>query len=595
MINNPMSQMADAQKLTITQLQQALRNGTIDPQVGQIVLASKIKQAKDAKAAMAAQMPKQPPVAQQNMAYGQGVDTLASNLPTVSAAQGGIISFAGNTDGSYVNPDFSAPGLSQADVDYSNALHDTFLYDPTFQQTAGTILSPGVSSFNYLADKIGGTAWVRDPKTGKLVRRSDLPQATAADKQAARLREQQAGLAQREAYNKKQQEARILANPAQLNGPYALDMNPEALAAKQAQLLQSRTAAGEKPADAKAKLTLDDYLGGAGAGDAGAGGGARGAGSQGIGGYKIKPYDDKEYRSMLESEMNPATGKPWTYEEKAAENRKQGEAAGIDYDVYKSQREELNKLKEKSAKRSKLDEAMPWLAASEAFARQPRAGEAPQSTVGAITSALGAYGKSATELDEKELARQDKIRTEGNALALAQNAFNQAQFSGNKADIKEAQSTVRAIRTNLANLGVESTKAQNEVAKTVYETQAKKDIAAMQEAGANARYGREDQTIGRLARIIQAAHPEMPLDEVMKEAYRTKGAASIYSADARTKQGTMNEYNDWLKENKFKFLGNVKPPSYPEWLGMMGLSGAGAPAGGAAAVDTTGFVDRTKY
>jgi hypothetical protein len=197
-------------------------------------------------------------------------------------------------------------------------------------------------------------------------------------------------------------------------------------------------------------------------------------------------------------------------------------------------------------------------------------------------------------MDEKELARQDKIRTEGNSLAIAMNAEAQAQYSGNKAELKEAQNAVKAARANLAGLKVKGVDQQNELAKTIYETQAKKDIAAMQEAGANARYGREDQTIGNLARIIQAAHPEMPLDEVMKEAYRTKGAASIYGADARTKQGTMNEYNDWLKENKFKFLGNKKPPSYQEWLGMMGLSGAGAPAG-AAAVDTSGFVDRTKY
>jgi hypothetical protein len=175
------------------------------------------------------------------------------------------------------------------------------------------------------------------------------------------------------------------------------------------------------------------------------------------------------------------------------------------------------------------------------------------------------------------------------------NAEAQAQYSGNKAELKEAQNAVKAARANLAGLKVKGVDQQNELAKTIYETQAKKDIAAMQEEGANARYGREDQTIGNLARIIQATHPNMPLDEVMKEAYRTKGAASIYSADARTKQGTMNEYNDWLKENKFKFLGNVKPPSYPDWLKMMGLSGAGAPAGGAAAVDTSGFVDRTKY
>ena len=543
MINNPMSQMADAQKLTITQLQQALRNGTIDPQVGQIVLASKIKQAKDAKTAMAAQMPKQPPVAQQNMAYAQGVDTLASNLPTVSAAQGGIVSFEEGgeviraNEGLYVPTDFSAPGLSQADVDYSNAMNASFLGNPTFQQTAGTILSPGISSFNYLADKIGGTAWVRDPKTGKLVRKSDLPQATAADKQAARLREQQAGLAQREAYNKKQQEARLLANPAQLNGPYALDMNPEALAAKQAQLLQNRTADGEKPVDAKAGPTLEDFLGNRESAS------LRtrrpgGAGSQGIGGYKITPYDDSELQTMLESEYNQATKKPWTYEEKAAENRKQGEAAGIDFDVYKSQREELNKLKEKSAKRSKLDEAMPWFAASEAFARQPKAGEAPQSTVGAITGALGAYGKSATEIDEKEELRKDKIRSEGNALALAQNAFNQAQFSGNKADLKEAQSAVRAARTNLANLNIKGVDQQNKVAEDVYKANVEMAKTQMSVDASMYSADKAQNTVMNIARAIQGDNPGMTNSEAIKQAYEISnpGFAAINQRDAASQR-----------------------------------------------------------
>ena len=534
MINNPMSQMADAQKLTITQLQQALRNGTIDPQVGQIVLASKIKQAKDAKAAMAAQMPKQPPVAQQNMAYGEGVPALPTNLPAQGMAQGGIISFAGNTDGSYVNPDFSAPGLSQADVDYSNAMHDTFLYNPEFQQAAGTILSPGISSFNYLTDKIGGTAWVRDPKTGKLVRKSELPKT---DIQAERLKKYQAGLAQREAYNKKQQEARILANPAQLNGPYALDMNPEALAAKQAQLLQNRTADGEKPVDAKAGPTLEDFLGNRESAS------LRtrrpgGAGSQGIGGYKITPYDDSELQTMLESEYNQATKKPWTYEEKAAENRKQGEAAGIDFDVYKSQREELNKLKEKSAKRSKLDEAMPWFAASEAFARQPKAGEAPQSTVGAITGALGAYGKSATEIDEKEELRKDKIRSEGNALALAQNAFNQAQFSGNKADLKEAQSAVRAARTNLANLNIKGVDQQNKVAEDVYKANVEMAKTQMSVDASMYSADKAQNTVMNIARAIQGDNPGMTNSEAIKQAYEISnpGFAAINQRDAASQR-----------------------------------------------------------
>jgi hypothetical protein len=544
-MNNPMSQMADAQKLTITQLQQSLRNGTIDPQVGQLVLNAKINEDKKRKAALAAQMPKQPPVAQQNMAYNQGVDTLASNLPTVSAAQGGIISFEEGGEviraANGLPPDsFSAPGLSQADVDYSNAMNASFLGNPTFQQTAGTILSPGISSFNYLADKIGGTAWVRDPKTGKLVRKSDLPQATAADKQAARLREQQAGLAQREAYNKKQQEARILANPAQLNGPYAPDMNPEAMAAKQAQMLQNRFApTEEKPVDA---------LGGAGAGNAGAGNvGARRAGNQGIAdGYKIQKYDDSEFRNMLTEEMNPATGKAYTYAEKAAERLAQLKELGYDPDALKNQKADLEKRKEKSAERSKLDEASKWFAASEAFARQPKAGEAPQSNIAAITGALGAYGKTAVDLDEKELARQDKIRTEGNALALAMNADVQAQFSGNKADLKESQNAIKAIRTSLANLGIKDIDQQNEVAKEIYKANVEMAKTQMSVDASMYSADRAQNTINNIASAIQAdaakAGTPVTKSEAIKKAYEISnpGFAAIGQRDVDSQRDALN-------------------------------------------------------
>lgn len=542
MINNPMSQMADAQKLTITQLQQALRNGTIDPQVGQIVLASKIKQAKDAKAAMAAQMPKQPPVAQQNMAYGEGVPALPTNLPAQGMAQGGIISFAGNTDGSYVNPDFSAPGLSQADVNYFNAMDASLLGNPTFQQTAGTILSPGISSFNYLTDKIGGTAWVRDPKTGKLVRKSELPKT---DIQAERLKKYQAGLAQREAYNKKQQEARILANPAQLNGPYALDMNPEALAAKQAQLLQNRTAAGEKPADDKANLTLDDYL--KGGRDLGGASGARGAGNKGIAdGYKIQGYDDSEFQNMLKSEMNQATGKEYTYAEKAAERLAEMKQLGYNPDVYKEQKADLEKRKEKSAERSKLDEANKWFAFSEALGRQPKAGEAPQSFVTGLTSGLGAYGKTAMELDEKEQARQDKIRSESNALAVAMNADSLAQYSGNKADLKESQNAIKGIRTNLANLGIKGIDQQNEYAKTMAEIGSRERIADKQLAASYYTADKAQNTINNIARAIQAdaakAGTPVSNSEAIKKAYEISnpGFAAIGQRDVDSQRDALN-------------------------------------------------------
>jgi hypothetical protein len=598
-MNNPMSQMADAQKLTITQLQQALRNGTIDPQVGQIVLASKIKQSKDAKAAMAAQMPKQPPVAQQNMAYGQGMDALPTNLPAQGMAEGGIISFAGNTDGSYVNPDFSAPGLSQADVDYSNAMNASFLGNPTFQQTAGTILSPGISSFNYLADKIGGTAWVRDPKTGKLVRRSDLPKPTAADIQAARLKEQQAGLAQREAYNKQQQQVRA---DERINAPYAPDMNPEAMAAKQAQLLQNRFApTEEKPVDVNAAPSLETFLGNRESASLRTSR-PSGAGNKGIAdGYTIQGYDDKDYRDILASEMNQATGKEYTYAEKAAERLAQLKELGYDPDTIKKQREELDKRKEKSDKRSKLDEAMPWFAFSEAMGRQPKAGEAPQSFVTGLTSGLGAFGKSSIELDEKEELRKDKIRTEGNALALAQNAEIQAQYSGNKADLKDAQNAVKAARTNLAGLKVKGVDQQNELAKEVYKANVEMAKTQMSVDASMYSADRAQNNIMNIARAFQADNPGMTNSEAIKQAYEASnpGFAAIGQRDLASQR-------DAIKAQIVKIEGvgaysTADKAAKERRLAVLNQqlrainAGAGTVAAAAPSSDYTGFVDRTKY
>lgn len=560
-MNNPMSQMADAQKLTITQLQQSLRNGTIDPQVGQIVLASKIKQAKEAKAAMAAQMPKQPPVAQQNMAYGQGVDTLASNLPTVSAAQGGIISFAGGGLG------------TEEDSVYRR------MYGQEPDQFGNIVVD-------------GKLVNIRDLPISNLGKVGQAPVAPTRTSGLTSVPTSPFGRLPSGSVNEKAYQNTQLRDPASWSVPSAV---PTAATAPVSLRDWQKTAPAAEAAPAKEKAVVRDTIGEASPRTSA-------PASQGIaGGYKITPYDDKELKAMLESEMNPATGKPWTYEEKAAENRRQGKEAGIDYDVYKSQREELDKLKEKSAKRSKLDEAMPWFAASEAFARQPKAGEAPQSAIGAITGALGAYGKSATELDEKELVRQDKLRSEGNALALAQNAFNQAQFSGNKADLKEAQSAVRTARTNLANLGVETTKAQNKVAEDVYKAQADMDRTQVSAAASRYAADKAQNTINSIADAIQADNTGISRSEAIKQAYEISnpGFAAIGQRDVASQRATITKQIAELNKNY-----SLKPDEKKAKLAALNMqlellnANAGTVDNAGTIVTpagASGFVDRTKY
>jgi hypothetical protein len=87
--------MADAGKLSIGQLQQAVKNGTIPAYIGIPMMQEKMKQAKQAQPAQA---PTEPPIAQQVMAEASGIDQMPSNLPTQSMNDGGIVSFADGGD-----------------------------------------------------------------------------------------------------------------------------------------------------------------------------------------------------------------------------------------------------------------------------------------------------------------------------------------------------------------------------------------------------------------------------------------------------------------------------------------------------------------
>jgi hypothetical protein len=91
MIGSLMSRMADAEKLSIPQLQKSIQDGIIPAYVGVPLLQDKLKQQK---AAAAPQQSAQPPIAQQVMAEASqhGIDSAPSNLPTEMAG-GGIVAF----------------------------------------------------------------------------------------------------------------------------------------------------------------------------------------------------------------------------------------------------------------------------------------------------------------------------------------------------------------------------------------------------------------------------------------------------------------------------------------------------------------------
>jgi len=110
MITSMMGRMADAEKLSIPQLQQAIKNGTIPAYVGVPLLQDKVKQRQQAMAMQQAQQGQrqnQVPIAAQVMQDAdqyRGIDELPTNLPTAEDdqttddvyASGGIIAFAGD-------------------------------------------------------------------------------------------------------------------------------------------------------------------------------------------------------------------------------------------------------------------------------------------------------------------------------------------------------------------------------------------------------------------------------------------------------------------------------------------------------------------
>ena len=95
-MSNIMALMANADKLSVAQLQQSIKDGTLPAYVGIPLLQQKMQMQKQAQVSQA---PAQPPVAQQVMQEAQasapreGIDHLRSNLPTEGMAGGGIIAF----------------------------------------------------------------------------------------------------------------------------------------------------------------------------------------------------------------------------------------------------------------------------------------------------------------------------------------------------------------------------------------------------------------------------------------------------------------------------------------------------------------------
>lgn len=84
-----------AERLSIPQLVEAIKRGSIDPVIGQLVLNNKVKQRQKMMQAQASQQPERPSVAQENMMSGIAQIPVDENMyGSAQMAGGGIVSYA---------------------------------------------------------------------------------------------------------------------------------------------------------------------------------------------------------------------------------------------------------------------------------------------------------------------------------------------------------------------------------------------------------------------------------------------------------------------------------------------------------------------
>jgi flagellum-specific peptidoglycan hydrolase FlgJ len=147
---NPLSLIANAEKLSVTQLQQSIKNGTIPAYIGIPMMQEKIKQAKQAQTPAA---PQEPPIAQQVMAEAAGIDQVPSNLPVATAKDGGIVAFA---DGGDVEDfDQEAYEDQQDEAEYAQAIEDS-LNAAEQGGSSSKVSSPKVANVNHTPSVEGG-------------------------------------------------------------------------------------------------------------------------------------------------------------------------------------------------------------------------------------------------------------------------------------------------------------------------------------------------------------------------------------------------------------------------------------------------------
>ena len=538
--------MAQASKLSITQLQQAIKNGTVPSYIGVPLLQQKIKESQQAKQAMAAQQPQQPPVAQQVMqqAESQGVDTLPSNLPVQGMAGGGIIAF--DEGGEAKDPDpygywAEQKRAEKARAPYVEGYKDMALAPYRILNKSADYLTSSIGdAFGNMRDK---NTMVIDPDTGKPISKYELKRKTAnaVGKDAATQYRATGNL------------------DAPTNQPFSItprplgdvsgalksgEVNPLMAGATRGESAQANQGQGQSEAEIRAQY----------AGSNAPRGGPQG--NAGIDAFRIKPaqFDDTYLQKIVEGDNNPATGKPWTPEEITAKRRAEEEKAGIK-DIYGGQESDLAKLKDKYEKGSKLDEAMPWLAFAEQVTKPTKAGEAPPSFIGSLLGGAATAGRVKGELTDKQEAKLDKIRVEANQLAQAKNAFAQAQINGDRAEIKSAEDTLNSHYKAFSDFGMKKSEAD---ALAEAETKKMQLQNTMNERSVGATYyaaDKAERNVNQVAMQIQLdnakAGTPISKSEATKQAYAVinPGFGAIDQRDIASQRTTLSNQLKELRKD----------------------------------------------
>ena len=543
-MNNPMSLMADAAKLSIPQLQQAIKNGTVPSYIGVPLLQQKVKESQQAKQAMAAQQPAQPPVAQGVMQQAQGVDALPSNLPIAGMAGGGIISFAGNTDGSVV------PG-------------EESIYKRLYGQEPDQF-------GNIVVD--GKLVNIRNMPIGNLGNVGQAPPSPSRGSGLTSIPTSPFGRMPSGSVNENAYRNTQLRDPASWSIPsVAQSQSQTALPKWQEPQIKARAdvaAAPDRTSDNKSAPQVQRQVP---SGD---------GGISGLG-YKPASYDTSYIDELRKGDNNPETGKPYTKAELAAERKAEFIAAGGDPDVYKTQKEAAEKAGTKSEARKRADEAAPWLAASRAFGEA----KANEGILGLAGKAIGAAGTEVGAITKEDDLRAEATRKELGQIALSQNAYSQAQAVGDREAMQKAKDSIEKHKTLLGAVKAKDTDAINEALKTG--AQERTQIQAANIGAAASRYAADkaERSLNDQATQIMADAKAAGVTITKSEAYKQaqeNAMPSYGAADARTQAGYQKQI-DKLMADRLKAYSPEDKNQIDTRIAYYKSLLTAVPAGGAAA------------